>query len=185
MRNRREVLQSALGWAALAALPAALPRAVAAGPDDKDEGKKGEKETGLTVPLEFCDTVDSRTAHKGDVVELKVVDDVQVDGRLRFRKDAAASGIIEAVHKPERFGKKAEIKMRLDWVRDVNGDQVPLSSYNSGKRFEPGAGGASLGGALLLGPIGLLGGALIKGGHLVIKKGTRIQGRVLDGEEKK
>jgi hypothetical protein len=170
--------------------PAPAKDGAAAAPA-KGEKKAGEpkekdstKEPGLR--LEFLTALDSRTAKKGQVVPLRVVEDVTVDGKLRFRKDAEASGIIEGVDPPGRFGKRARIRLRLDWVKDVNGNQVPLKSYTTGNRFELGAGGASLGGAIFLGPLGLLGGALIKGGHIQIKQGTRINARSLrPAEEKK
>lgn len=145
---------------------------------DKENTKERKPEE-PTLPLEFTQVIDSRKVKKGDVVTLKVVDDTAISDKLRFRKDAPASGIIEDVKEPGRFGQRAQIKIRLDWVKDINGAQVPLASYTTGNRFEPGAGGASLGGLLFLGPVGLLGGAFIKGGHLTIKKGTRIQARVL------
>jgi hypothetical protein len=144
-----------------------------------EKAEKGERTREPVVQLEFLEAVDSRTAKKGQVVPLKVVEGVSVDGTLRFRKDAPASGLIEGVDPPGRFGKRARIRMRLEWAKDVNGAQIPLQSYSTGHRFELGAGGASLGGALLLGPVGLLGGALIKGGHITIKKGTRVQSKAL------
>jgi hypothetical protein len=151
----------------------------------RDEERSDAARRANTVPLEFCDTIDSRTTKRGDLVHLKVSEDTPIDGKLRFRRDAEAAGIIEDVEKPGRFGKKAVIKMRLDWVKDINGEHVPLQSYSTGHRFAAGAGGASLGAAVFLGPIGLLGGALVKGGHIVIKKGTRIQARLLRPESKK
>jgi hypothetical protein len=195
MIDRRAMLRRAACWSAALALPfsvAAGPRGAWAGPAAKTgaaeksgEPKGGEeKGSGKSVPLEFMDSVDSRTARKGDVIPLKVVDDVTLEDGRQFRKDAEASAIIESVSKPGRFGKRAQIKMRLDWVKDADGERVPLGTYDTGHRFAPGAGGASLGAAVFLGPIGLLGGAFVKGGHLVIKKGTRIQAKLLEAKPK-
>ena len=147
--------------------------------DAEKKGEAGKKAQKAGVRLEFCAEVDSRTAKKGDVVPLKVVEDVTIDGQLRFRKDAEATGIVEAVDPPGRFGKQARIDIRLDWAKDLNGVKIPLRSYSTGRRFDPEAGGASLGAALLLGPIGLAGGALVKGRQVTIRKGTRIQASVL------
>jgi len=182
-------------WAALLSMPILIaPRAgwCASEPDRKSDTSSAAKRDGgndshqaNTVRLEFCDTIDSRTAKRGDLIHLKVAEDTSVDGKVRFRRDAEAAGIIEGVEKPGRFGKKAVIRMRLDWAKDINGEHIPLQSYSTGHRFEAGAGGASLGAAVFLGPIGLLGGALVKGGHIEIKKGTRIQARLIRPETKK
>lgn len=199
MIDRRELLRKA-GTAA-AALPvlagAAAARAWADPAGTKDPSAKSEKPERtdrsaekpqpITVGLEFQQELDSRTAKKGDQVALKVVDDVTVDGKLRFRQGAEANGIVEDVDPPGRFGKPAQIHLRLDWVKDINGEHVPLRSYHKGGSWDAKAGGASLGGALLLGPLGLAGGALIKGKQITIRKGARIKAQVLpagqSGEE--
>lgn len=176
----RAVVVVPVTGAALAGRAWAEPEAAQPEAEKKAEaGKKEQKAQKPGVRLEFCAEVDSRTAKKGDVVPLKVVDDVTLDGQLRFRKDAEATGIVEAVDPPGRFGKQARIDIRLDWVKDLNGEKIPLRSYSTGRRFDPEAGGASLGAALLLGPIGLAGGALVKGRQVTIRKGARIQASVL------
>src|SRR5438046_7104297 len=114
MLSRRLWLRGAACWSVLLTLPllGALPGTCAATRDDNSKTDK-DKKPGTTVPLEFCDTLDSRTAKKGDVVALKVVEDITIDGKLRFRKDADAHGIVESIEKQGRFGKRAQIKMRL------------------------------------------------------------------------
>jgi hypothetical protein len=197
MNDRPSYIGRIACWTAILALPAlwtaagrcqasdrggtgkATPGAAAKQPAEEKPPRKE-----AAVPLEFLDAVDSRSARQGDIVRLQVMDDTNVEGKLRFRKGAPAQGIIEGVDSPGRFGKRARIRMRLDWVQDINGEHVPLQSYSTGHRYEAGAGGASLGAAIFLGPVGLLGGALVKGGHIVIKKGTRIQARILKPQER-
>ncbi len=164
------------------AAPAKSPERSKSG--GREKAATSEKSAAPTVPLEFTEELDSRKVRKGDRVTLRVADDVTMDGKLRFRKGAEAQGIIERVKQPGRFGQKAQIQIRLEWAKDVDGKQVPLSTYSTGNRFDAGAGGASLGGAVLLGPIGLLGGALVKGGHITIKKGARIQAHLLERPER-
>lgn len=139
---------------------------------------------GTAVLLQFQQDVSTKTAKKGDQIALRVYTDVVVDGKTLIKQDAPAVGIIESVRKPRSFGRRAELKLRLDSVKDVNGTRVPLEPYTTGDRFKatgPGAAGAGL---LVLGPVGLVGGAFVKGSHITIDKGTRIQAAVWDGKPK-
>ena len=135
---------------------------------------------GTKVPLEFAQTVDSRTAKKGDVVKLTVQDDVFVNGGKLIAKGAPATATVMDVSKPKMFGKKAEIKLDQLRVTTVDGRLLQLGHYDSGKRIDAKAPAASTGGLILLGPIGLAAGAFIHGGHMEIKPGTQIDGVVLN-----
>jgi hypothetical protein len=68
-------------------------------------------------------------------------------------------------------------------VADIRGNRIALDPYSSGERFKAEGPGAAAGGLLVLGPIGVVGGAFVKGNHVAIDKGTRIQARVA-GEAK-
>jgi len=136
---------------------------------------------GTKVPLEFAQSVDSGTAHKGDLVKLRVHEDVMVNGEKVIAAGAPATARVAEVKKPKPFGGKAEIKINQLRVRAANGREMQLDQYNSGKRFmDPKAGGAATGGLILLGPIGLAAGAFFKGGHMLIKSGTHIDAAVND-----
>ena len=134
---------------------------------------------GMVVPLLFAERVQSQNAARGEVVELRAWSDVEADGKVVIAQDAKAQGRIVSIRKPRSFGRKAEIRVRLDWVEDVNGGQVPLENYRTGRRFDPKGPGAAAGGLLILGPVGLVGGLFVQGGHITIKQGTRIQAQVL------
>jgi hypothetical protein len=134
---------------------------------------------GTKVQLEFTQSLDSRRAHKGDRVNLRVQEDVMVNGEKVIARGARATARVMDVRKPKRFGQKALIKLYQVRVRGVDGRRIQLGQYSSGKRFsDPKAGGAAAGGLILLGPIGLAGGAFFKGKHVVIKSGTAIVGAV-------
>src|SRR5438045_2389807 len=66
---------------------------------------------GTEVPLEFTEEVSTRTAQKGDVIHFRVYEDVRVNGRTMLRAGAPASGVVESVKHPGRFGKRGELKI--------------------------------------------------------------------------
>jgi hypothetical protein len=135
---------------------------------------------GTKVPMDFAQTVDSRTAKKGDVVKLTVKQDVLVNGGKVIARGAPASATVMDVDKAKMFGQKAKITLDQLRVRAADGRLLQLGHYDSGKRIDAKAPGAATGGLILLGPIGLAAGAFIKGGHMVIKPGTEIDGVVLN-----
>jgi len=139
---------------------------------------------GTAVLLQFDDEVSTKTAKKGDRIHLRVYTDVVVNGKTLIKQDAPATGTVTNVRKPRSFGRRGELKVRLENVTDVTGARVPLEPYSTGDRFKatgPGAAGAGL---VVLGPVGLVGGAFVKGSHITIDKGTRIQAVVWDGKTK-
>jgi hypothetical protein len=134
--------------------------------------------------LEFRQEVSSKTAKKGDRIRLRVYTPVQVDGKTVIEQDAPATGIVTAVHRRRSFGRKGEIRIKLEQVRDVSGARVPLEAYKSGDRFAAGGPGAAGAGLLVLGPVGAVAGVFVKGKDVTIEKGTRIQAQVAGAARK-
>jgi len=133
---------------------------------------------GTPVMLEFVEEVSSRTAKKGDPVRLRVYTDVLVDGKVLIKQDSLAQGIVEDVHRRRSFGRKGELKLKLQHVADVTGARVPLEPYESGKRFKAEGPGATGAGLLVFGPVGAIAGVFVKGKEVTIRRGTRIQAQV-------
>jgi hypothetical protein len=133
---------------------------------------------GTPVTLEFMQEVSSKTAHEGDTVKLRVYTDVVVDGKTVIRQDSVAEGVVAGVHRRRSFGRKGELRIQLQQVRDVKGTRVPLESYTSGNRFGAAGPGAAGAGLLVFGPVGAVAGVFVKGTEITIKKGTRIQAQV-------
>lgn len=171
--NRRSVLRQGVALGILGLATFALPAARA----------DSLVPAGTVVPLEFQQAVSSKTAKKGDLLKLRVYTDVVVNGKTLIRQDAPATGVVESVKHPGIFGKRAQLKVRLTSVKDVNGKLVPLDPYNSGDRFQAGGPGAAGAGLLVLGPVGLVGGAFVKGNNVSITEGTRIQAKVAGADK--
>jgi len=131
---------------------------------------------GTEVPLVFDQDVNSRHVHPGDKVKLHVSDDVYVHGKLIMSRGTPVVAEIESVRKNERFGINANLKLTL---HDVEG--IPLQTRTAGKDSGSRADHAALAsgaGALVLGPIGLLGGYFVVGKPVKIHQGDHLDTQV-------
>jgi hypothetical protein len=137
---------------------------------------------GTDVELRFDQAVSSKTAKAGDRVKLHVAKDIVVDGKTVVKSGAAVAGVISQVDKKDRFGKNARIRLTLEPVKAVNGQMLTLQPREKGKMLQGSktdkAALASGGGALLLGPVGLLGGYFIVGKSVNIKPGDKLVSEV-------
>ncbi|HEY3782683.1 MAG TPA: hypothetical protein VGL56_16495 [Fimbriimonadaceae bacterium] len=128
---------------------------------------------GTPVTLKFDQAVNSRHAKVGDKIKMHVATDVIVNGETILRAGTPAWAEVDSVKKNERFGINAQ--MKLD-VEDIHG--IPLKGKDAGKLSGSRADHAALaagGGALILGPIGLLGSYFVVGKPLKIKPGQTFQ----------
>lgn len=142
---------------------------------------------GTPVDLVFTQGFSSKTAHKGEVVYFRVNKSVTVDGQVVVRDGTPARGIISEVSGRGKYGKNAVVRITLEPVRDVNGRMLPLEPRQKGKEFKGGrtdkAAIATGAGAVLLGPIGLIGGYFIPGKNVVIKAGTHLNSQIAKKSE--
>jgi hypothetical protein len=128
---------------------------------------------GTDVHLKFMQKIDSRKAHVGDKVKLAVADAVRVNGKTVMPVGMPVTGVIEKVAHRDHFGKNATIRLVLNPVR-VGNSMVTLEPRDkqsiTGRRSDT-AGAASAGGALVLGPIGLIGGYFVTGKPVKVQVG--------------
>lgn len=128
---------------------------------------------GTPVHLKFMQKLDSRKAHAGDRVKLAVAEAVMVNGKSVMPAGMAVTGVIEKVTKRDHFGKNASLRLALNPVR-VGNTMVTLQPRDkqqiTGRRSDT-AGAASAGGALVLGPIGLVGGYFVMGKPVIVQVG--------------
>jgi|SwirhisoilCB1_FD_contig_91_1494846_length_695_multi_5_in_0_out_0_1 hypothetical protein len=132
---------------------------------------------GTDVQLEFASSLSSKTAKPGDKVSFKVVKPVQVDGTTVIADGTPVTGTVEKVDKRGRYGVNAHIQLKLAPIRTVSGKHAPLGFHTKGQDVSSKTGeaaGATIGGAVLLGPVGLVGGYFIVGKNVNAKPGDKM-----------
>ncbi|GHV44161.1 hypothetical protein FACS1894204_00830 [Synergistales bacterium] len=134
----------------------------------------------------FLEELSPAKSKKGDFVGLALTDDLFVDKILVAPKGSLIDTRVREVKQPRAFGVPGEVRLQFNTLMPL-GSQRPLVTFSSAakkatddaKKFGDkgegsmiGAGAASIGGAILLGPVGLLGGALIRGNSIKIPEGS-------------
>ncbi|MCC6444337.1 MAG: hypothetical protein IT210_12910 [Armatimonadetes bacterium] len=132
---------------------------------------------GTKIPLRFASKVSSKTSKVGEKVYFTIANDVFVGNALVIKKGDRATGSIKSVKRPGRFGQSARIQIDLNSVRAVDGSEVPIQQITKTKKqgeTTAAAGAASIGGGLILGPIGVIGGMFVRGRHVQVDIGAPI-----------
>ncbi len=137
---------------------------------------------GTDVPLVFDQGLSSRTARVGDRVRLHVARNIQVGRFTVLRRGTPVSGVVSRVDKRKRFGVNAKLRIALNPVRSTYGTLLPLQPRSQG-RYVSGeksgkAAAAAAGGAVVLGPVGLVGGYFVTGKPVTIRPGDRLLSEV-------
>lgn len=127
------------------------------------------------VKIEFTKELRSKDNRAGDDVAFKAADNLYVNDVLVLPKGAVGHGTIKKVVQPSSFGRDARIDVEFSNVTAIDGTQISIFVGDLAKQeaeTAAGAAGASIGGMILLGPIGALGGAFVTGKSVVIPAGT-------------
>jgi hypothetical protein len=126
----------------------------------------------------FTKTLTVRNVSKGDIVELAVTEDCVVGGVLAVAKGDRVFAEVTKVKMPRSFGRTSEISVEFKEAETVSGGRVPVILGPQAKKAMEldsgtiGAAGASIAGAVLLGPLGLVGGFLVRGSDKQIPAGS-------------
>ncbi len=156
----------ALALAATVAIPAVA-----------DAGAPVPVPPGTQVPLKFVTGLDSAIVKQGDAVQFGVASDVVVDRLVVIKAGTPAQGLIKQIDRPGMFGRNARVTISFVQVAGVDGAFISLADIVLSPeklrevRDTGGAVGASGAGLVLLGPLGLAAGALIRGGELKVPAG--------------
>ncbi len=137
---------------------------------------------GLSVRLELDQDLSSKTARAGDRVRLRVADDVTVGKDVVIQKGTRVAAVVAEARPRGRWGKNGMIRLSLLPVQSVGKATIPLQPRQKGKEFQGSrtdqAAIATGGGLVLLGPVGLLGGAFIPGKDVELRKGAKLETEV-------
>ena len=138
---------------------------------------------GMPVNLVFDQGLNSKTAQVGEAVRLHVANDVMVGDRTVIKAGTPVSAVVTKVKHRKRYGVNARLMLYLNPVMSTYGVRIPLREHEAGKSFggrkSGEAAGATVGGAILLGPVGLVGGYFITGKQVKIHPGDALPTEVL------
>jgi hypothetical protein len=129
---------------------------------------------GTKITLVFDTPLNSKTVKLGDSIAFHVQDPVELDGKTIIAPGAKTMGAVEKINKRQRYGINASIRLDMSPLHSVSGQRIPLGFKTEGPVVSGKTGGAiaaTAGGALLLGPVGLIGGVFITGKSVDAKPG--------------
>ncbi|MGI6252493.1 MAG: hypothetical protein ACOYJV_03570 [Aminivibrio sp.] len=119
-----------------------------------------------------------KTAKKGDVVNIALQNDLVVGDSLIAPKGSRMEAVVTKVSKPGSFGRPAEVKISVEKLYPLGPDEIGLTVGETTRKAaeaesaQLAAAGTSFVGAVLLGPIGLAGGFLVRGDLKEIPEGA-------------
>ena len=124
--------------------------------------------------ISFTSEMSTKMSRQGDKVNFKAADNLYVNDVLVLPKGATGVGVIKKVVQPGIFGKDGRIDITFTHIYGVDGTKIPLTVGELAKQKAEsiaGAAGAAIGGMIILGPVGVVGGAFVKGNSVTIPVG--------------
>jgi hypothetical protein len=140
---------------------------------------------GTEIKLILGKDISSKNAQKNDLVPMKIADDLFVDRNiLAVSKGGIISGKVRSVRRGGRFGRSGFVNLEIKNIESMDSTQLPVEvAYAGQERFDKKrigmAAGASTLGYFILGPIGVAGGAFVKGDDVDVPAGTEITVKTL------
>lgn len=130
---------------------------------------------GELVKIRLLSEVNSATNRVGETVRYRVVQDVKIDDRIVIPAGAEGEGRISTVQSAARFGQAGRVSIDWGTVRTFDGTPVSLDvSERAAQQTQDLAVAASMAGAILAGPIGLVGGLLVQGKEHIVEAGAEL-----------
>ena len=124
--------------------------------------------------IAFTSELSTKMSRQGDTVYFKAADNLYVNDVLVLPKGATGIGEVKKVVQPGIFGKDGRIDINFTYVYGVDGTKIPITVGELAKQKAEsiaGAAGAAIGGMVILGPVGIVGGAFVKGNSVTIPVG--------------
>jgi hypothetical protein len=137
---------------------------------------------GTDVTLVFDQAMNSKNVKVGDPVKLHVRDDVSVRRNVILQRGDRVSGVISQVDHRQRYGVNAKMRIELSPVRSTYGEVLALENRSKGQYVRGKQSGkaarVTAGGAIVAGPVGLVGGYFIHGQRVQISRGDVMETEV-------
>lgn len=134
-------------------------------------------EADTLVKIKLVTPIDSKTASVGDKIAYQVDEDVIVQGVLVFAKGAEGTATIKKVSQSQNFGRDAKVEVDFDQTTSIDGNVIETFLGEKAKKETETlaiAAGATVAAMALLGPVGIVTGAFVKGKNVNIPEGTEM-----------
>ena len=129
------------------------------------------------VKIKLISPLNTRTNRTGDDIVFQVAEDISVDGSLIVAKGAQGAGKVNKVQGSRNFGRDAKLEISFDTIAAIDGSSILTVLGDKAKAENKSlatAAGASVAGMMILGPLGIVGGAFIHGKDVDIPAGTEV-----------
>ena len=127
------------------------------------------------IKIQFAQELGNKINKIGDEVGFKAADNLFVNDVLVLPKGATGVGKVKKVVQPGIFGKDGRVDINFMYILGTDGTEIPVFvgelAEQQAKSYA-GAAGAAIGGMIILGPIGVVGGAFVKGSSVTIPEGS-------------
>ena len=141
---------------------------------------------GTVLRVKFLEELSPAKTKKGDSVKLALTDDLFVNKILVAPKGSLVNTFVREVKLPRPFGVPSDIRLDFRTLTPLGPQRPPVTVGSAAKKAAEeaqkgrdrgegaiiGAGAASIGAAVVLGPFGLLTGGLVRGSSLKILEGS-------------
>lgn len=129
------------------------------------------------IRIKIVTPLDTRSSRVGDAVTFQASDDVYVGGLLVIGKGAYGTGKVAKIEPAKNFGRDAKLEVSFDSIDSMDGSKIDTFLGEKAKEETKSlakAAGATVAGMVLLGPIGVVGGAFVQGQDITIPAGTEL-----------
>lgn len=129
------------------------------------------------LKIKLVTPLSTSTNRQGDSVLFEAADDIYVDGHLVIPKGSQGQGIVKKVKGAKNFGRNAELEVSFDTIETIDGTRINTLLGDKSKEENKSlvtAAGASLAGMVILGPVGIVGGAFVHGKEVNIPAGVEM-----------
>ncbi|WP_037324914.1 hypothetical protein [Anaerovibrio sp. RM50] len=129
------------------------------------------------VKVSLVTPINAKELKKGDVIKFQAAEDVIENDMLLITAGALGEGVVTEVSQAQNFGRDAKINIDFKDIEAVDGTKIDMTLGEEAKENMERMGmaaGASLASMIILGPIGIIGGAFVKGKNINLPEGTEM-----------
>jgi hypothetical protein len=129
------------------------------------------------VKISLVTPINAKELKKGDIIKFRAAEDVIENDMLLITAGALGEGVVTDVSQAQNFGRDAKINIDFKDMEAVDGTKIDMTLGEEAKENMEQMGmaaGASLAGMIILGPIGIIGGAFVKGKNINLPEGTEM-----------